>query len=143
MLHWTSSPHLVPYLMFAAAWAFVCGLIIASVPAHGQPNAPPAAGGKIIIEAPQMPAPGQYYGELNSNVISLSQPVSYADIDLSKPGGAAELEKRINDMAHNVCRKLSQRYPRTLHQLYIDKDCVKSAVDQAMPAARRVIAAAG
>ena len=38
MLHWTSSPQLVAYLIFATAMAFLCWVIVAAVPAHAQPN---------------------------------------------------------------------------------------------------------
>ena len=54
MMNWTSSPHLLPYLIFGAAWAFVCGVVIGSVPAHGQASASP----NITLEAPEFSAPG-------------------------------------------------------------------------------------
>src|SRR5262245_19301258 len=144
MLHWTSSPQLVPYLIFGAAWAFLCGVTVSSGPAHGQPNSrSEAEAGNITIEAPRAPVPGQYYGTLNSDTISLSQAVNYADLDLSKPADVAELEKRVNKTAQDVCRKLNARYPRTVHQFYDDRNCVKDASEQGMAAARRAMAAAG
>ena len=51
MLHWTSSPQLVPYLIFATAMAFLCWVIIATVPAHSQTNSGShVAAGNIGIE---------------------------------------------------------------------------------------------
>jgi UrcA family protein len=35
----------------------------------------------------------------------------YADLNPNTPAGAAELKKRINDAAEEVCRKLDEVYP--------------------------------
>jgi UrcA family protein len=45
------------------------------------------------------------------HLVSLTRHVSYADIDSSTPAGAAELKKRINDAAEDVCRRLDQLFP--------------------------------
>jgi len=43
--------------------------------------------------------------------ISLTQHVSYGDLDLTTPAGVAELEKRITVAAEAVCEKLDKVYP--------------------------------
>ena len=58
MLNWTSTSHLLPYVIFGAAWAFLCGVTIASVPAHGQPGVFPAVGANVTLNAPELSAPG-------------------------------------------------------------------------------------
>src|SRR5262249_40307889 len=118
MLHWTSESNFVPYLIFAAAWTFICGVVIASMPAHGQPfpSAAPA-NNNVTIEAPRRaPEPGVIYAPLNGDAFSLSQTVDYSDLDLSKPADVAEFQKRVAHTAQNVCRTLSKRFPRTLFQ---------------------------
>ena len=149
MWHRTLSPHLMPYLLFAAAWAFLFWFVVASVPAHGQPNASASQFDRnITVQAPQpvrkqipvevqIPMEARFYGGLNSDVITLSQTVGYADLDLSKPADAAEFEKRVQQTAHEVCGRLSKRFPRTWHDPISDKDCVKPAVGPAMAAMKR------
>jgi UrcA family protein len=44
-------------------------------------------------------------------VISLAQHVSYGDLNLTTPAGAAELERRVTEAAAAVCRKLDKVYP--------------------------------
>ncbi|MGA2840630.1 MAG: UrcA family protein [Steroidobacteraceae bacterium] len=43
--------------------------------------------------------------------VSLAQHVSYGDLDLTTPAGAAELEKRVTAAAEAVCKKLGKVYP--------------------------------
>src|SRR5450631_1663481 len=45
--------------------------------------------------------------------ISLTQHVSYGDLDLTTPAGVAELEKRITVAAETVCQKLDKVYPES------------------------------
>jgi UrcA family protein len=71
-------------------------------------------------------------------VTTISRAVSYADLDLSKPSGAAELRSRIDDTAKGLCKELDKLYPMEPK----DRSCVKKAADGAMEQADKVIAAA-
>lgn len=48
------------------------------------------------------------YGKVPDSVQSLSQPVSYADLDLSTAGGRAELRHRVRLTARYLCEKLGE-----------------------------------
>ncbi|KKC27781.1 UrcA family protein [Sphingomonas sp. SRS2] len=48
------------------------------------------------------------YGTLPDSVQSLSQPVSYADLDLSTVSGRAELRHRVRLTARYLCEKLGE-----------------------------------
>ena len=70
-------------------------LIAAGAPAFAQP-----APEEIIVEG--------RYGRVPDSVQSLSQPVSYADLDLSTKAGRDELRHRINLTARFLCDKLGE-----------------------------------
>ncbi|MFI4889701.1 MAG: UrcA family protein [Steroidobacterales bacterium] len=70
---------------------------------------------------------------------SLSRGVSYADLDLSKAAGAAELEKRVKDTADAICKKLDALYPETVTSGH---ECEKSTTKAAMVKVHALIAAA-
>jgi UrcA family protein len=63
------------------------------------------------------------------HVISLARQVSYADLNPSTPAGAAELTKRINAAAEDVCKNLDAAYPETRLSGHT---CTKIAVKDAM-----------
>ena len=48
------------------------------------------------------------YGKVPDNVQTLSQPVSYADLDLSTKDGRDELRRRVNLTARFLCDKLGE-----------------------------------
>lgn len=48
------------------------------------------------------------YGKVPDNVQSLSQAVSYADLDLSTEAGKSELRKRLSLTARFLCQKLGE-----------------------------------
>ena len=48
------------------------------------------------------------YGAMPDSVQSLSQPVSYADLDLSTAAGRAELRHRVRLTARYLCEKLGE-----------------------------------
>ena len=48
------------------------------------------------------------YGTVPDSVKSLSQPVSYADLDLTTAGGRAELRHRVRLTARFLCEKLGE-----------------------------------
>jgi len=134
-------------LMLAAAGALLCGLVSAS-PAVAQAPSSEAAE-EVIVRAPYVVrreplarggAPSSFS---NPELISLSRGVTYADLDLSKAQGVAELETRVRTTARDVCQELNSRYPRTGGQyVYANTDCVKKATDDGMDAVRQIAAAA-
>lgn len=71
--------------------------------------------------------------------VTLTRRVSYADLDLSKSAGAAELEKRVNQTARDACKELDARYP---FEPTTADECMRSATRKAMDEAHVAIAAA-
>lgn len=68
---------------------------------------------------------------------SLSQPVSYDDLDLRTYGGARILKDRIRLTARLMCRELDERMPVTAD---FSPSCYKNAVADAMYQANMAIA---
>lgn len=68
------------------------------------------------------------YGKVPDNVQSLSQAVSYADLDLSTAAGKSELRKRLNLTARFLCQKLGEPDAATPPV----PSCRSAAVDDAM-----------
>jgi UrcA family protein len=72
--------------------------------------------------------------------VSVSYGVSYEDLNLATPEGAAQLKARVRQAAEAACRELDRQYPLTNPK---GARCVEPAVDEAMPQVRRAIAAVG
>lgn len=83
------SPRNLGWLVAGAAFA---GL---AAPSFAQP-----ADEEIIVSGS--------YGKVPDNTQSLSQSVSYADLDLSNPSGRAELRHRVRLTARYLCEKLGE-----------------------------------
>jgi UrcA family protein len=101
---------------------------------------------QIIIHAPEMvvkrmPTNPRPYSLQNAEVITGEKSVNFADLDLSKPADVTELQKRISETARDICQDLNRRYPRTQFQVVVDRDCVKSATDEAMGVMKDLIVA--
>jgi len=111
------------------------GLAILAGPAAAQPTE------EITITAPRViheqvgrsPSTGAAIER-----ISLTRQVSYADLDLTKPAGAAELEKRVGDTAKEACKQLDSLYPLAPK----DPTCIDKATDGGMKQAKAAIDAA-
>jgi UrcA family protein len=84
----------IPHLSLAAGLCVGTAMAVAS-PAPAQ-NAPE----EIIVTG--------RYGRVPESVQSLSQAVSYADLDLSTAAGKRELEHRLNLTARYLCQKLGE-----------------------------------
>ena len=79
-----------------AGWLIAgAALLGASAPAVAQP-----VDEEIIVTGE--------YGKLPDSTSSLSQSVSYADLDLSSPAGRAELRHRVRLTARYLCDKLGE-----------------------------------
>jgi UrcA family protein len=79
-------------------------------------------------------------GLRNPELVSLARPVSYSDLDMSKPAGVAELQARARKTVGDVCQDLTRLYPRG--QFIYNTDCVKKATDDAMETIKQIAAAA-
>jgi UrcA family protein len=74
--------------------------------------------------------------------MSISYGVSYAGLDLASAVGAAEIEKRVNDVAKEACKEISVQNP-TQQFMTSEEECAKAAAAKAMIKAHALIAEAG
>jgi UrcA family protein len=63
------------------------------------------------------------------HVVSLAERVSYRDINFNSPTADAQLQKRIRDVAVDVCQKLDERFPESKPS---GRACVALAVKDAL-----------
>jgi UrcA family protein len=63
------------------------------------------------------------------HLVSLSERVSYRDINFNSPTADAQLQKRIRDAAVNACQKLDERFPDSKPS---GQACVALAVKDAL-----------
>ena len=113
----------------------ICGTAAGlGIPAHAQwPNGQE----QVTIEAsPYMvqhsPLPGAPPALQREERLSVSRRVSYADLNLSNPSDAAELERRIKETAKDICRHATRQYPPDYIHPRDERKCVKMATDDAM-----------
>jgi UrcA family protein len=71
------------------------------------------------------------YGKVPDNVQSLSQAVSYADLDLSTAAGKSELRRRLNLTARFLCEKLGESDAATPPVPSCRDAAVKDAMERA------------
>ena len=70
--------------------------------------------------------------------LTLSYPVSFADLDITSVTGAAELEKRVNDAARAACEEIASKYPSATPSNAV---CAEKAAAKAMTEVRKMVAA--
>ena len=76
-------------------------------------------------------------------MVSVSRSVSFADLDLSDPGQAKQLEGRVDVAAHAACAEIEKKYPSArYHPVPENQDCPCNAKAAAMIAVRALEAAA-
>jgi UrcA family protein len=80
------------------------------------------------------------YTGIPTERLEVDLPVSYADLDLTTPSGAAELKRRITAAAKEACERVDLADPVDLSDS--DDTCVRTATDGAMKQANSAIAAA-
>jgi len=73
--------------------------------------------------------------------LQVDRPVSYANLDLTTPSGAAELKRRVIETARAACEQLDSADPIDLSDTD-DFSCVKTATNGALKQANAAIAAA-
>ena len=127
--------------------------ILMAMPAWAQPASLESAGEVVTVTAPSvvihqrtapMGSPALGGGMTRPiEVVSVNRTVSYADLDLAKPGDVNIFTKRINDAAKDACDTLDRRYPKTIYiPVSPDENCARNAAGNAMRIADQVIAAA-
>jgi UrcA family protein len=73
--------------------------------------------------------------------LQVDRTVSYGDLDLTTPSGAAELNRRITEAAKEDCEQLDTADPLDLSDTD-DNSCVRAATDGALKQAKAAIVAA-
>lgn len=131
-------------LMCCCALIILPGTAAAQTPVPGTTDAAApvqaaAADETIEVDAPRLFTPGTQRTNGNLQKASLEGHVNYADLDLRKDDGVAELRSRIAQKAADICAQLSQLYP-----VYAASgtSCVKDAIQDGTVRANRVIAQA-
>ena len=72
-------------------------------------------------------------GEMAEKTLTVSQNVSYADLDLSKPADVEKLRGRVNTAAVDSCKELVRRFPSSIYiPVGDDRRCAKDAAGRAM-----------
>jgi UrcA family protein len=105
--------------------AAMCALAFIAAPTMA--SAQSAIGG-VTVTAPRT------LGKTSSGIpieqVSMSATVAFKDLDLKKPQGAAELDKRVRSTAASMCKKLEADYPVGTPDAVT---CAKQAVKNAEP----------
>ena len=104
-----------PLWTVAVIGAMFCGALVFAGAAYAQGDtvAPPVTSQEITVVAPEVvrKTTGQTRSGLDLDVISTTMQVSFADLDLAKPGDEAELQKRIRAAARETCLRLDHAAP--------------------------------
>ena len=76
------------------------------------------------------------------SVVSISQNVSYIDLDLAKPADAQKLIERVKATAVDVCKSLDKHFPPAQYiPVPAKQDCVGAATSESLIVANRLITA--
>ncbi len=104
-----------PVWAAAVIAAMFCGAMVFSNAALAQPEAASAPTGsqEITIIAPEVvrKTTGRESRGQPIEIVTTTQQVEFADLDLSKPQDADILKQRIKDAAREACRRLDQSAP--------------------------------
>ena len=133
----TLAVRVLPAALTAVALAF------ASTIANGEES---PSKQEVMVQSGQIVTVNQGYARrgIQPEALQLTDSVSYADLDLSTPSGAAQLKDRIRETADSVCKQLMDYSPSEpgISAMMDRQTCVTGAVDGAMTQANRVIASA-
>ena len=122
---------------------FSCALIVAASvagPVAAQTAAEPTE--NVTVFAPYVVKKDSAPSGVQA--VTISREVSYHDLDLTKDGDVAALEKRVNQAAKDICGELDSRFSvgtQVWKQTRQDRECVKNASGSALVEARAVVAA--
>jgi UrcA family protein len=128
--------------------ALLCGAGLASAQVYNRPYESPAYIGpangyerpadETIIVHPyydrveKRQLLGRIDGERNPVELSISRPVNFADLDLSRDADFIELSARVRDTATDLCAELDARFPELRGDRSADRECVRNATRNAM-----------
>ena len=95
------------FALIAASAAFCAGAALAQNAAPEQPTDTALSG--VTVTAPRV-VTQPLYGT-SEKQMSLSVRVKFRDLDMSTPGGVAELDRRVAEATQYACRQLGILYP--------------------------------
>ena len=75
---------------------------------------------------------GRINGEVNPTEYTISRPVSFSDLDLSREADYIELRARVRDAARDLCYQLEARVPQLRGDSSANRECVRNATRNAM-----------
>jgi UrcA family protein len=75
---------------------------------------------------------GRHDGEINPTQYSISRPVSYSDLDLTRHADFVELRIRVREAASDMCLQLDDQFPELRNDRNADMECIRDATRQAM-----------
>lgn len=75
---------------------------------------------------------GRHNGEVNPTEYTLSRPVRFSDLDLTRDEDYLELKARVRATAEDLCAELDDRVPQLRGDTSADRECVRTATRNAM-----------
>jgi UrcA family protein len=75
---------------------------------------------------------GRINGEVNPTAYTLSRPVDFSDLDLSRYLDRLELRDRVRHTAEDLCAELNAQVPQLRGDRSADRECIRTATRNAM-----------
>jgi UrcA family protein len=75
---------------------------------------------------------GRVGGEINPTEYSISRPVNFSDLELSRDADFSALRTRVTNTARDLCAELDGRFPQLRGDRDADRECVRTATFNAM-----------
>jgi UrcA family protein len=106
-------------------------------PAYADRVYDPVAGETVIVRpyydrVQKQQRLGRINGEVNPTEYTISEPVNFADLDLSTGAGHQELWLRVHQTARYLCHELNVQVPQLRGDESADRECVRTATRNAM-----------
>ena len=130
--------------LLGVAMALVCGAGYANAQDYGSTyygyDGPAPADETIIVRpyydrVEKRQLTGRINGEVNPTEYSLSRPVNFSDLDLSRYLDRLELRDRVRHAARDLCTELEARVPQLRGDVSADRECVRTTIRNAMRSA--------
>ena len=117
--------------------ALVCGANFANAQDYYDYDRPALADETIVVRpyydrVEKRQLIGRINGEINPTEYSLSRPVDFSDLDLSRYLDRLELRDRVQHAARDLCTELEARVPQLRGDPSADRECVRTATRNAM-----------
>ena len=75
---------------------------------------------------------GHINGEVDPVALTISRPVNFSDLNLSREADLMELRIRVHNTARDLCAELDARAPELRGDPDADRECVRNATRDAM-----------